>query len=54
VSSLEPLDFSVFVHHGAGGLQLAYKGQPLYRAATDQKAGDMTGTAVTGFTAAVP
>lgn len=54
VSSLEPLDFSVFVRHGAGGLQLAYKGQPLYRAATDQKSGDMTGTAITGFTAALP
>lgn len=54
VSSLEPLDFSVFVRHGAGGLQLAYKGMPLYRAATDQKSGDMTGTAIAGFTAAVP
>ena len=54
VSSLEPLDFSVFVRQGAGGLQLAYKGQPLYRAATDLKSGDMNGTAVAGFTAALP
>lgn len=54
VSSLEPLDFGVFVRHGAGGLQLAYKGMPLYRAATDQKSGDMTGTLISGFTAAVP
>lgn len=54
VSSLEPLDFSVFVRHGGGGLQLAYKGMPLYRAATDLKAGDMNGTAVAGFTVALP
>jgi predicted lipoprotein with Yx(FWY)xxD motif len=54
VSSLEPLDFGVFVRHGSGGLQLAYKGQPLYRAATDKKSGDMTGTVLTGFTAAAP
>lgn len=54
VSSLEPLDFSVFARHGAGGLQLAFKGMPLYRAATDLKSGDMTGTAVAGFTAALP
>jgi predicted lipoprotein with Yx(FWY)xxD motif len=54
VSSLEPLDFSVFVRRGAGGLQLAYKGMPLYRAATDLKSGDMNGTAVAGFTAALP
>jgi predicted lipoprotein with Yx(FWY)xxD motif len=54
VSSLEPPDFSVFLRHGAGGLQLAYKGMPLYRAATDLKSGDMNGTAVAGFTAAVP
>lgn len=53
VSVLEPLDFSVFVQ-SAGKLQLAYKGMPLYRAATDLKSGDMTGTLVAGFTAAVP
>lgn len=52
VGSLDSRDFQVFVRHG-GGLQLAYKGMPLYRAATDVKAGDMNGTAVTGFTAAV-
>jgi predicted lipoprotein with Yx(FWY)xxD motif len=54
VTSLEEADFSVFVRHGAGGLQLAYKGQPLYSAVTDQKSGDTTGLATTGFTAAVP
>lgn len=54
VTSLEPLDFTTFVRHGAGGLQLSYKGQPLYRAATDVKSGDMTGTAIQGFTAAIP
>jgi predicted lipoprotein with Yx(FWY)xxD motif len=35
-------------------LQLAYKGMPLYSAVTDQKSGDTTGLATTGFTAAVP
>jgi predicted lipoprotein with Yx(FWY)xxD motif len=54
VTYLEPLDFVVFARRGAGGLQLSYKGLPLYRAATDAKSGDMTGTAVEGFTAAVP
>jgi predicted lipoprotein with Yx(FWY)xxD motif len=54
VTVLEPLDFQVFARKGRGGLQLSYKGMPLYRAATDVKSGDMTGTAVTGFTAAVP
>jgi predicted lipoprotein with Yx(FWY)xxD motif len=54
VTSLEPLDFSVFARHGAGGLQVAYKGLPLYRAATDLKSGDMNGTAIAGFTAALP
>jgi predicted lipoprotein with Yx(FWY)xxD motif len=54
VTILEPLDFTVFARHGAGGLQLSYKGMPLYRAATDVKSGDMTGTAIEGFTAAIP
>lgn len=54
VTSLEQLDFSVFARHGAGGLQVAYKGVPLYRAATDLKSGDMNGTAIAGFTAALP
>jgi predicted lipoprotein with Yx(FWY)xxD motif len=54
VTSLEPLDFSTFVRRGAGGLQVAYKGMPLYRAATDLKSGDMNGLAVAGFTAALP
>lgn len=54
VTVLESSDFQVFVRHGAGGLQLSYKGMPLYRAATDVKSGDMTGTASEGFTAAVP
>jgi predicted lipoprotein with Yx(FWY)xxD motif len=54
VTSLLISDFSSFVRHGKGGLQVAYKGQPLYRAATDLKSGDMTGVTVSGFTAAVP
>ena len=54
VTSLEEADFSVFVRHSSGGLQLAYKGMPLYSAVTDQKSGDMTGLTTTGFTAAVP
>ncbi len=54
VTSLDTLDFSVFVRNGAGGLQTAYKGIPLYRAATDLKSGDMNGIAVAGFTAAAP
>ena len=39
---------------GKGNVQVAYKGRPLYRAATDLKSGDMTGTSVSGFTAALP
>lgn len=54
VTSLEEADFSVFVRRGAGGLQLAYKGMPLYSATTDLKSGDMAGLASAGFTAAVP
>jgi predicted lipoprotein with Yx(FWY)xxD motif len=53
VTSLEEADFSVFVR-GADGLQIAYKGMPLYRALTDLKSGDTTGIASPGFTAAVP
>ncbi|HKY40430.1 MAG TPA: hypothetical protein VJN18_31065 [Polyangiaceae bacterium] len=54
VTSLESSDFQVFLRHANGGLQIAYKGMPLYRAATDLKSGDMNGTAITGFSAAVP
>jgi len=54
VTILESSSFQVFVRESSGALQLAYKGQPLYRAATDVKSGDMNGTAVTGFTAAIP
>lgn len=54
VTSLEEADFTVFARKGSGGLQLAYKGLPLYSAVTDQKSGDTTGLATTGFTAAVP
>lgn len=53
VTILEPLDFAVFARAGAG-LQLSYKGKPLYRAATDVKSGDTTGTATDGFTVAEP
>jgi predicted lipoprotein with Yx(FWY)xxD motif len=53
VQSLEQDDFWSFVNPD-GSLQLGYKGAPLYRARNDHKAGDMTGTATAGFTAAVP
>jgi len=54
VSSLLNADFGSFVRPGKNSIQVAYKGMPLYRAATDLKSGDMNGTAVSGFTAAVP
>ncbi len=54
VSSLEPADFSVFVRKGKGGLQLAYKGTPLYLSLGDTHAGDMHGVETAGFTAALP
>jgi predicted lipoprotein with Yx(FWY)xxD motif len=53
VPSLEQADFSVFVS-GAAELQLAFKGRPLYRARSDGRAGDTTGTATAGFTVAMP
>jgi len=53
VTSLEPTDFSIFASQLLG-VQLAYKGMPLYRATTDVKSGTMNGTEVAGFTAAVP
>jgi len=54
VTSLAIADFSSFARPGTNGIQVSYKGLPLYRAVTDLKSGDMNGTAVTGFTAAVP
>lgn len=54
VTSLEPTDFSVFVRKGKGGLQLAYKGMPLYLSAADARSGDMHGAETAGFTAALP
>jgi len=54
VTSLLIADFGSFVQPGKGNVQVAYKGRPLYRAATDLKSGDMTGTSVSGFTAALP
>jgi predicted lipoprotein with Yx(FWY)xxD motif len=53
VPSLEQQDFSVFLAAG-GELQLAFKGQPLYRASTDDRAGNTTGVATPGFTVAIP
>jgi predicted lipoprotein with Yx(FWY)xxD motif len=53
VQSLEQDDFWSFVNPD-GALQLGYKGAPLYIGRGDRKAGDMTGTAETGFTAALP
>lgn len=54
VTSLNEAEFTVFARHGSGGLQLAYKGLPLYLASTDLKSGDMTGLNTVGFTAALP
>jgi predicted lipoprotein with Yx(FWY)xxD motif len=54
VTSLNEAEFTVFARRGAGGLQLAYKGLPLYLANTDVKSGDMTGLDTAGFTAALP
>jgi predicted lipoprotein with Yx(FWY)xxD motif len=54
VTSLLQADFASFVRPDKGTIQVAYKGLPLYRAATDLKSGEMTGTAVSGFTAALP
>jgi predicted lipoprotein with Yx(FWY)xxD motif len=54
VTSLLIADFSSFARPGTSVVQVAYKGMPLYRAITDLKSGDMNGTSVTGFTAAVP
>jgi len=54
VTSLLMADFGSFVRPGTGSIHVAYKGMPLYRAATDLKSGDMTGTTVSGFTAALP
>lgn len=53
VQSLEQDDFWSFVNPD-GTQQLGYKGAPLYRSKNDRKAGDMTGTATAGFTAALP
>jgi predicted lipoprotein with Yx(FWY)xxD motif len=53
VPSLEQQDFSVFVS-GNLELQLAFRGQPLYRARTDERAGNTTGTTTPGFTVAIP
>ena len=54
VTSLLMADFGSFVRTGKNKIQVAYKGMPLYRAATDLKSGEMTGTSVSGFTAALP
>jgi predicted lipoprotein with Yx(FWY)xxD motif len=54
VTSLDESQFTVFARAGAGALQLAYKGLPLYTAKTDTKSGDATGVSSPGFTAAVP
>jgi predicted lipoprotein with Yx(FWY)xxD motif len=53
VPTLEQQDFSVFVT-GSFELQLAFRGQPLYRARSDERAGNTTGTATPGFTVAIP
>jgi predicted lipoprotein with Yx(FWY)xxD motif len=43
VTSLEPTDFSIFVRSDGKGQQVAYKGAPLYLAAGDVHAGQMSG-----------
>jgi predicted lipoprotein with Yx(FWY)xxD motif len=53
VPSLEQQEFSVFVADSVE-LQLAFRGHPLYRARSDARAGDTTGTATPGFTVAIP
>jgi predicted lipoprotein with Yx(FWY)xxD motif len=54
VTSLLMADFGSIVLPGKGSPQITYKGMPLYRASTDLKSGDQNGTAVSGFTAALP
>jgi predicted lipoprotein with Yx(FWY)xxD motif len=54
VTSLEASDFEVFVRKGKLGLQIAYKGLPLYLASSDVASGTMNGLEIPGFTAAVP
>jgi predicted lipoprotein with Yx(FWY)xxD motif len=54
VTSLLIADFGSFVRPGKGTIHVTYKGMPLYRAITDVKSGDQNGTAVSGFTAALP
>jgi predicted lipoprotein with Yx(FWY)xxD motif len=51
VQALEQDDFTMFVN--PAGLQVAYKGAPLYRARTDVQGGDLTGVSGT-FTLVVP
>jgi len=53
VSSLELTDFSIFVQ-GHARQQLAYKGAPLYYAATDLRSGDQNGATTPGWSVAVP
>jgi predicted lipoprotein with Yx(FWY)xxD motif len=53
VTSLETSDFEVFVRQGHGGLQLAFKGRPLYIAKTDTIPGAMHGAEISGFAAAI-
>jgi predicted lipoprotein with Yx(FWY)xxD motif len=54
VTSLEPGDFRLFVRPDSGEQQLAYKGAPLYRALSDQRSGDRSGTTTTGWTVVAP
>ena len=42
-SALTAEDFSVFAREEGGGVQLAYRGQPLYYAAADESPGDING-----------
>jgi predicted lipoprotein with Yx(FWY)xxD motif len=53
VTSLDVAEFQVFVRHGKGGLQLAFRGRPLYLAKTDTTPGAMHGAEIAGFSAAI-
>lgn len=49
ISTLEPRDFAVFAR-GDGGLQVAYKGAPLYFSSQDTRPGDVNGASEAGWT----
>lgn len=54
VTDLEPGLFTVFLDATSGGLQVSFRGLPLYLAKDDATSGDMNGTAHGGFTLVAP